>query len=174
MILIKRYANRKLYDTAAGRYITLEDIAVLVRRGEEFQVQDHASGRDLTTFVLMQAVFEEEKRLGEVLPRAVLTRLLQEGEDTLSGLRDKMMAALDPDQHVDDEIRRRLDRLVERGELSAAEGARLAELLRRPPVEVSEPPGSATRAQLDDLSAQLQALEQELERLRKDGSPPSR
>lgn len=60
--LIKKYANRKLYDTRTSRYITLEGIAQLVRDGHEIKVVDRADGRDLTQVTLSQVVLEEEKR----------------------------------------------------------------------------------------------------------------
>jgi polyhydroxyalkanoate synthesis repressor PhaR len=60
--LIKKYANRKLYDTRTSRYITLEGIAQLVREGHDIKVVDRADGRDLTQVTLSQVVLEEEKR----------------------------------------------------------------------------------------------------------------
>lgn len=60
--LIKKYANRKLYDTRTSRYITLEGIAQLVREGHEVKVVDRDDGRDLTQVTLSQVVLEEEKR----------------------------------------------------------------------------------------------------------------
>src|SRR5215471_2705775 len=62
--LIKKYANRKLYDTRTSRYITLEGISRLVREGNDIQVVDRDSGRDLTPLILSQIVVSEEK-LGE-------------------------------------------------------------------------------------------------------------
>src|SRR5712692_11560074 len=60
--LIKKYANRKLYDTRTSRYITLEGIAELVRDGHEIKVVDRANGHDLTQVILSQIVLSEEKR----------------------------------------------------------------------------------------------------------------
>jgi hypothetical protein len=62
--LIKKYANRKLYDTQTSRYITLEGISRLVREGRDIQVVDRDTGRDLTPLILSQIVVSEEK-LGE-------------------------------------------------------------------------------------------------------------
>lgn len=170
MALIKRYANRKLYHSEAGRYVTLEDIATMVRKGEDVRVIEHASGRDLTTAVLLQAVVDEEKRLGELIPRVVLTRLLQNGEETLSSLRSKMLAAFDPQRHLEEGIRARIERLVKRGELGVDEGSYLAEILlktdlqEQPADEISEePPGES--ADINALRQQVEDLEQELRRL---------
>ena len=60
--LIKKYANRKLYDTRASKYITLDGIAQLVREGHEIKVVDRDNGQDLTQVTLSQIVLEEEKR----------------------------------------------------------------------------------------------------------------
>src|ERR1700756_3501553 len=60
--LIKKYANRKLYDTRTSRYITLEGIAQLVRDGHEIKVVDRDDGRDLTQVTLSQVALEQEKR----------------------------------------------------------------------------------------------------------------
>ena len=60
--LIKKYANRKLYDTRTSSYITLEGIAQLVREGHDIKVVDRDDGRDLTQVTLSQVVLEEEKR----------------------------------------------------------------------------------------------------------------
>jgi BMFP domain-containing protein YqiC len=63
--LIKKYANRKLYDTQTSRYITLEGISQLVREGRDIQVVDRDTGRDLTALILSQIVVGEEKRSDE-------------------------------------------------------------------------------------------------------------
>ncbi len=60
MLRIKRYSNRKLYDSATRRYVTLEEIADAIRRGDDLQVTDHTSGADLTTQVMLQAFFAAE------------------------------------------------------------------------------------------------------------------
>ncbi len=83
MVLIKRYPNRKLYDTTAKRYITLRQVAELIYRGHAIQVIDHASGEDLTSLTLAQVVLEMEKRSGGSLPLAALIALLQAGSSTL-------------------------------------------------------------------------------------------
>ena len=67
--VIKRYSNRKLYDTAAKRYVTLDGIAELIRQGAEVRVIDHATGDDMTAQIQAQIIFEEEKRGGGLLPR---------------------------------------------------------------------------------------------------------
>src|SRR5947208_14383091 len=65
--LIKKYANRKLYDTRTSRYITLEGISQLISEGAEVEVVDRESGRDLTPVILSQIVLSEERRGGQQL-----------------------------------------------------------------------------------------------------------
>ncbi len=62
MPLIKRYPNRKLYDTEAKRYVTLENITEMIQKGEEVQVVDYESGEDLTNLTLTQIILEQEKK----------------------------------------------------------------------------------------------------------------
>jgi polyhydroxyalkanoate synthesis repressor PhaR len=87
MPIIKRYPNRKLYDTEAKRYVTLEQITQLIQQGQEVQVIDYESGEDLTNVTFSQIIFEQEKRGEGFLPRALLTNLIRAGGDTLDQLR---------------------------------------------------------------------------------------
>lgn len=73
MRTVKRYSNRKLYDTGAKHYVTLKDLALVIRQGDTVSVVDHANGQDLTTQTLAQIIFEEEK----TAPRMDSTRLHQ-------------------------------------------------------------------------------------------------
>jgi polyhydroxyalkanoate synthesis repressor PhaR len=76
-IIIKKYANRRLYDTSASAYVTLEHLSELVRGGKEFTVQDAKTGEDLTRAVLAQIIFEQENRKEGVLPVSFLRQLIQ-------------------------------------------------------------------------------------------------
>jgi len=161
MPLIKRYANRKLYDPSARRYVTLDDLAEMVRRGEEVQVIDHQTGDDLTTMTLLQVIFEEEKRIGGLLPQVMLTRLIKSGGMALSGMREALHAFLDPDAHLNLGIQRRLDRLVISGQLSPEESQQIEGLLLNPELDLE------TEILAEDLvePAQIEALMQEVQRL---------
>jgi polyhydroxyalkanoate synthesis repressor PhaR len=75
--VIKRYTNRKLYDTSARRYVTLDDVAALVSRGEDLEVQDQASGEDLTTLILAQVLLDGVRQRTARIPRQVLARLIR-------------------------------------------------------------------------------------------------
>ena len=75
-IVIKKYANRRLYNTKMSAYVTLEDLADMVRRGDEFVVQDAKTGEDITRGVLGQIIFDAESRGGGLLPIAFLRQLI--------------------------------------------------------------------------------------------------
>ena len=69
--IVKRYANRKLYDTERSCYVTLDDIALMIRAGDEVKVVDNKSGEDLTSVTLAQIIFETEKKKS-FMPRRAL------------------------------------------------------------------------------------------------------
>ncbi len=85
--LIKKYANRKLYDTKTSHYVTLEDISELVRDGAEIQVVDRESGRDITSVTLAQIVTSEEKRS---VPNGHAEDRLERGQQLLGYVRDAL------------------------------------------------------------------------------------
>ena len=75
--VIKKYANRRLYDTAASRYVTLEDLAAMVREGRHFTVVDARTGEDITRPVLGQIIFEQESKDGpSLLPTEFLRQVI--------------------------------------------------------------------------------------------------
>ncbi|WP_193174657.1 polyhydroxyalkanoate synthesis repressor PhaR [Oricola nitratireducens] len=75
--VIKKYANRRLYNTGTSTYVTLEDLAKMVKDGEDFVVHDAKSGEDLTHAVLTQIIFEQEGKTGQaMLPISVLRQLI--------------------------------------------------------------------------------------------------
>ncbi|MBS9722319.1 polyhydroxyalkanoate synthesis repressor PhaR [Tianweitania sp. BSSL-BM11] len=76
-VIIKKYANRRLYNTGTSTYVTLEDLAEMVKRGEEFTVQDAKTGDDITHPVLTQIIFELENKNGQaMLPIAFLRQVI--------------------------------------------------------------------------------------------------
>ena len=75
-VVIKKYANRRLYDTSNSRYINLEDIAALVRNGKEVQVVDASSGEDITRVTLTQIIVEDAKDQPTGLPLELLRQLI--------------------------------------------------------------------------------------------------
>lgn len=82
-ILIKRYQNRKLYDTQNSCYVTLDDIATMTKDGEEIRVIDNKSKEDLTAVTLAQIIFEEEKKKKSLLPLSALRKIIQDGGESI-------------------------------------------------------------------------------------------
>lgn len=133
MNLIKRYPNRKLYDTHKKQYITLEEIADLIRSGEDIQVIDHASGEDITALTLTQIIYEQEKKQGGFLPRSILTDLIHASGERLNTLQKALSASVNYWHQIDEEIRHRIQKLVSQGELSEIEGLNLLKILIQSP-----------------------------------------
>lgn len=103
--VIKKYANRRLYHTGTSSYVTLEDLALLVRNGEEFVVYDAKSGDDITRSVLAQIIFEEEGKTGQnLLPIAFLRQLIRFYGDSMQVLvpryLEMSMDSLTKEQHT--------------------------------------------------------------------------
>jgi polyhydroxyalkanoate synthesis repressor PhaR len=85
--VIKKYANRRLYHTGTSTYVTLEDLATMVRNGEDFAVFDAKSGEEITRSVLTQIIFEQENKEGQnLLPVTFLRQLIRFYGDSLQSL----------------------------------------------------------------------------------------
>jgi polyhydroxyalkanoate synthesis repressor PhaR len=123
MPLIKRYPNRKLYDTEAKRYVKLEEIAQMIQGGAEVAVIDYESGDDLTSLTLSQVILEMEKRQSGFLPTALMTSLIRTGGDTLDFLLRQVQGSLPAGAGV---IEDRLKQLVNAGKLSAEQAKSVA------------------------------------------------
>ena len=76
-VIIKKYANRRLYNTATSAYVTLEDLADMVKKGTDFTVHDAKTGEDITRSVLTQIIFEEENKGPNLLPIKFLRQLIR-------------------------------------------------------------------------------------------------
>lgn len=171
MLTIKRYPNRKFYDTEEKRYITLEDISDRIRSGREVQVIDQASGEEITSVVLSQIIFEQEKKRSGFVPRSVLTGLVQAGGFTMGRMRRALANPLDLIKQIDDEIAQRIDLLIKRGELAEEEGRRWREKLLND-LSASDT-GSVDEDDIQRLldergvpsSSELESLSQQLEEL---------
>jgi polyhydroxyalkanoate synthesis repressor PhaR len=86
-VTIKKYANRRLYNTATSSYVTLDHLADMVKRGQEFNVYDAKSGEDITRSVLTQIIFEEEGKGGQqLLPIQFLRQLIRFYGDSMQAL----------------------------------------------------------------------------------------
>ena len=86
--VIKKYANRRLYHTGTSTYVTLEDLGVMVRQGDDFVVTDAKSGEDITRSVLTQIIFEQENKQGaqNLLPVAFLRQLIRLYGDSMQAM----------------------------------------------------------------------------------------
>jgi len=93
--VIKRYSNRKLYDTQESRYVTLEEIEEMIRAGREISVVDAASGEDLTSVTLTQIILENERTRRASLPAAFLHQLIKHGESWQDFVQKSMRASLE-------------------------------------------------------------------------------
>ena len=184
MITIKRYPNRKLYNTESKKYITLDGIAGLIREGEEVEILDHATGEDLTAVTLTQIIFEQEKKQSGFLPRSVLTGLVQAGGETMTSLRRTLASPLDLFHHVDQEIARRIQILVDRGEIQVQDSREMRQKLLnfdRDTLDVEvltedeltgilNERGVPSREEFDRLNTQLDMLVEKLDLLSSKGN----
>jgi len=105
MKIIKRYANRKLYDTERSCYVTLDEIAEMVREGEEIQIIDQKTSEDLTSVTLTQILFEEEKKSKRILPLPALRSIIQSGGELFQRMAQ-------PVQQFREETQKSMDRLL--------------------------------------------------------------
>lgn len=126
MVVVKRYPNRKLYNTETRQYITLDELADLIRRGEEIQVIDYSSGNDMTALTMTQILFEQVKKQSGFLPMTVLTGLIQAGGDRVLALQRSLSSAFGYSRQLDDEIQSRIQTLIEQGDLTEEEGESLS------------------------------------------------
>lgn len=85
-VVVKKYANRRLYNTESSSYVTLEDLAQMVRAGRDFVVYDAKSGDDITRSVLTQIIVEQESKGSHLLPESFLRQLIGFYGDSLQGV----------------------------------------------------------------------------------------
>lgn len=90
--IIKRYQNRKLYDTQQSCYVTLDDIAKMIRNNEDVMVIDNKSKNDITAATLTQIIFESEKKAAQYAPLYTLREIIQHGNGSISGFLAKLGA----------------------------------------------------------------------------------
>ena len=88
-LVLKKYSNRRLYDTHNSCYVTLDDVANMIREGQQVQIQDATSGEDVTAFILTQILMEAAKRNNILLPAPVLHLIIRYGDNALNDFFDK-------------------------------------------------------------------------------------
>jgi polyhydroxyalkanoate synthesis repressor PhaR len=92
--IIKRYANRKLYDTEHSRYVTLDQISEMIRNGDDVKIVDNKTKEDLTTVTLAQIIFEEEKKQRSFLPLAAMRNIIQSGGEWFAEAQRRVQSIL--------------------------------------------------------------------------------
>jgi polyhydroxyalkanoate synthesis repressor PhaR len=170
-VIIKKYANRRLYDTESSTYITLERLAQMVRQKREFKVVDAKSGEDITRSVLTQIIMDEEARGAEMLPVNFLRQLIgMYGDQMQAVVPQYLEASLEQLQRNQSQIR---DAMA-----GAFAANPFAEIARRnmemftaaargkaaPAPEATADEGD-TRSELAGLKAQLAELQRKLDKL---------
>ncbi|HEY5936290.1 MAG TPA: polyhydroxyalkanoate synthesis regulator DNA-binding domain-containing protein [Kofleriaceae bacterium] len=92
--IIKRYANRKLYDTEHSRYVTLDQISEMIRKGDDVKIVDNKTKEDLTTVTLAQIIFEEEKKQRSFLPLNAMRNIIQSGGEWFAEAQRRVQSIL--------------------------------------------------------------------------------
>jgi polyhydroxyalkanoate synthesis repressor PhaR len=160
-ILIKKYSNRKLYDSSQSRYITLEEIAGLIREGKQVKVVDTTSNEDLTTVTLAQIILEEEKRRKNLLPVSFLHQLIQYGESIRSLFQRQLVSNLETFMATQAEAGKIWREWAMRGWMPPGwkPDQLRTPLLARP----EEPPDASVRAEIEALKEALERLERKIQ-----------
>lgn len=164
---IKRYQNRKLYDTHQSCYVTLDEIAEMIMRGEEVVVIDNRTKKDITSNTLTQIIFEKQKRSKAIIPVNTLRDIIQVGGGTFSGFLSK---TAESGSAVLTRAKADLDRAFLNSE--NLRGAfqitqRAAEDLKKAIDDKVNNPGASSREVLNAAQSQLQNLSSQLNNLEK-------
>lgn len=91
ILLLKKYSNRRLYDTEKSAYVTLDHVMQVIRQGRRVAVVDATSGEDVTAFILTQIILEESRKKNSLLPVSLLHLIVQYGENILSEFFEKYL-----------------------------------------------------------------------------------
>ncbi|MBI1365548.1 MAG: polyhydroxyalkanoate synthesis repressor PhaR [Alphaproteobacteria bacterium] len=183
-IVIKKYANRRLYNTATSSYVTLDYLSDMLKNGEDFVVYDAKSGEDITRSVLTQIIFEEENKGQNLLPIQFLRQLIKfYGDNLQSFLPSYLEMSMDAFSRNQEKIREQM-----RETFGAAPGYNMFEETARQnmalferamkmftPMGAGFPAGGAAKpaaGESEDISAlkaQVAALQRQLDKLEKKG-----
>ena len=164
-VLIKRYANRKLYNTEASRYITLKGISELVRQGRDIRVIDNESGDDITPVILSQILVDDRKQhrdpQSDAIQGRVLSELIQRGGETLYGLlRRGVEDAQGNIEGMRENVRRWIDPKGGGGDFDSTELSSIVHLAVERVMRMMDLP---TRADVEALNKNLERLNNALE-----------
>ena len=184
-VVVKKYANRRLYNTAASTYVTLEDLAKMIKDGGNFVAYDAKSGEDITRSVLTQIIVEQEHKGQHLLPTSFLRQLISLYGDSMQflvpGYLEQAMIAFARNQ---EQMRKNLQatfgifpfgQFEEMGKQNMALFERALRMLapysldeEPTPAEAGAPKASAEDPRLKRLEAQIDALTRQLEALGRD------
>ena len=165
-ILIKKYGNRRLYDTAGSRYVNLDDLAAHIRAGREVQVVDAKTGQDLTRVVLTQIITEDAKDKPTGLPLELLRQLIIASDEVRQEfLMWYLKSAFDTYQTLQDTVQNRLSQ-VQSAVLSPVEMMK-----RFLGTGTTSTPETDEQAEVETLRRRIAELES---RLKKSGPPKPR
>ena len=176
--VIKRYTNRKLYDTVESRYVTLDEIAEMIKGGAEVKIIDNRTKEDLTSITLAQIIFEEEKKTSK-MSLDTLRGLIRHGGEVAQRLVEGTQAELRGRvEAVRTGVEQRVQNLITRGqdtreralELVQASQEALTSLQRKVDERVRATVDGMSnlaevRRQLDDISKRIEGLEKRLDEL---------
>lgn len=180
MAIIKRYPNRKLYDTEAKRYVTLDQITNMIQQGQEIHVVDHESGEDVTTLTLTQIILEQEKKQSGFLPRTLLTDLIRLGGGALEQVRrsvaqssvvQKLGNSVDLSEHGH-ALETQIDTLFEQSKLSV-ESAHIALKVDERLADLLHILNLPSYRDIQQLQEQIEALNHRLTEVIEERSSPN-
>ncbi len=182
--LIKRYPNRKLYDTVARRYVALRDVARLVSQGIEVRVVEHATDRDITARTLSQVILKQQRSGDSPIPHNLLARLLRASERSAQMMRRSFSTSWGILRALDEEWQERVNSLVASGVLPEAASERVralfdelmgdAWIVEAMQLEEVLPQfwsrlNLASRQDVQELAARIDDLARRIESLRENG-----
>lgn len=170
--LVKRYGNRKLYDTSESRYVTLDEIARWVKAGEDVRILENDTGDDLTAVTFAQIILEEERRKSGLLSLPMLREIIQHGEAALQGLAATVDRGMEAIRTAPERAGRRVQELVQVAERLGRLQNLMDETVRRSVERVTALP--RFQRELRRIERSVRALEARITRLRapEDAQPP--
>ena len=166
-VVVKKYANRRLYNTESSSYVTLEDLAQMVRLGRDFVVYDAKSGDDITRSVLTQIIVEEEAKGSHLLPESFLRQLIGFYGDSLQGVLPRYLeATMSGFARQQEEIRKGMEQALKPFSLEEISQRNMQMMERAMSLFTPFQPGAGGRSELDTLKAENAALKAEIAALK--------
>jgi len=162
--LVKRYGNRKLYDTSESRYVTLDEIGRWVKAGEEVKILENDTGEDLTAVTFAQIILEEERRKSGLLSLRMLREIIQHGESALQGLAATVDRGMEVIRSAPERAGRRVQELAQVADRLGQLQRVVDETVRRSVERVTTLP--AFQKEMRRIERSIKALEARIGRLR--------